>query len=70
MNCECINATIIIDTAYGIIHKVATCRRPSFNNKQVLENFLDTTFNSLKIAILQEFENKENSNRIEVEDES
>ena len=67
MNCECINATIIIDTVYGIINKIATCRNLSFNNKQVLEHFLDTTFNNLKIAILQEFENKEKSNRIEVE---
>lgn len=66
MNKEVITANIVIDTVYGIIHKVGNCRIKAFNNKQILECYLDRLFNSFKIAILQEFENKENSNKIEV----
>lgn len=67
MNNEAINATIVIDTVYGFIHKVGACRMWSFNNKQNLEHCLDRTFSNLKLAILQEFEDKENSNKIEVQ---
>lgn len=69
MSREVINATIVIDTVYGFINKVGACRAVAFNNRQVLESYLDRVFIGLKTAILQEFDNMENQNKIEVDDE-
>ena len=69
MSREVVNATIVIDTVYGFINKVGTCRTVAFNNRQVLESYLDRVFIGLKTVILQEFDNMENQNKIEVVDE-
>ena len=61
--------TITIDTVYGFMRKYGYCPLTPINNKQVLESYLKRTFSGLERAILQEFEEMENSNRVEVIDD-
>lgn len=65
MDKKALTVTITIDTVYGVIGKYSCCCLKPINNKQVLESYLKRIFSSLEIAILQEFEEIKNENRVE-----
>lgn len=66
MDKNALTVEVTIDTVYGFINKYGYCHLTPINNKQVLESYLRRTFSGLERAILQEFEEMENNNRVEV----
>lgn len=66
MDKNALTVTVTIDTVYGFMNKYGYCHLTPINNKQVLESYLRRTFSGLERAILQEFEEMENNNRVEV----
>lgn len=69
MDKNALTVTVTIDTVYGFINKYGYWHLTPINNKQVLESYLRRTFSGLERAILQEFEEMENKNRVEVTNE-
>lgn len=66
MDKNALTVKVTIDTVYGFMNKMACRHLIPINNKQVLESYLRNTFSGLERAILQEFEEMENNNRVEV----